>query len=146
MTAKPRIIGLDVGDKRIGVAISDPLHYTAAGLETIRRQNMEKDVRAVSQIAERHGAMTIVIGLPLNMDGTVGEQAEKVRSFGRKLARVIDVPIVYEDERLSTISAIRTLTLQKVKTGKNRELVDKQAAAIILQRFLDRTDANPPSA
>jgi putative Holliday junction resolvase len=145
MSAKPRIIGLDVGDKRIGVAISDPLHYTAAGLETIKRQNMERDVRAISQIAERHGAVTIVIGLPLNMDGTSGEQAEKVRSFGRKLARIIDVPIVYEDERLSTISAIRTLTLQKVKTGQNRELVDMQAAAIILQRFLDKNDS-PPSA
>ncbi|HEY9680821.1 MAG TPA: Holliday junction resolvase RuvX [Oculatellaceae cyanobacterium] len=145
MSAKPRIIGLDVGDKRIGIAISDPLHYTAAGLETIKRHNMDRDVRAVSQIAERHGAVTIVIGLPLNMDGTSGDQAEKVRSFGRKLARLIDVPIVYEDERLSTISAIRTLTLQKVKTGKNRELVDMQAAAIILQRFLDKNET-PPSA
>jgi putative holliday junction resolvase len=145
MSAKPRIIGLDVGDKRIGVAISDPLQYTAAGLETIKRQNMDKDVRAIMQIAERHGAVTIVIGLPLNMDGSTGNQAEKVRSFGRKLARVVDVPIIYEDERLSTISAIRTLTLQKVKTGKKRELVDMQAAAIILQRFLDR-DEGPPSA
>lgn len=145
MSAKPRIIGLDVGDKRIGIAISDPLHYTAAGLETIKRQNMEKDVRMISQIAERHGAMTIVIGLPLNMDGSSGEQAEKVRSFGRKLAKLIDVPIIYEDERLSTISAIRTLTLQKVKTGKNRELVDMQAAAIILQRYLDSND-EPGSA
>jgi putative Holliday junction resolvase len=148
MSGKPRIIGLDVGDKRIGIAISDPLHYTAAGLETIRRFNMDRDVRAVMEIAARHGAMTIVIGLPLNMDGTSGEQAEKVKSFGRKLARVMDVPIVYEDERLSTISAIRTLTVQKVKTGKNRELVDMQAAAIILQRFLDRNDRDdePPSA
>ena len=146
MSGKPRIIGLDVGDKRIGIAISDPLQYTAAGLETIKRFNMDRDVRAVMEIAARHGAMTVVIGLPLNMDGTSGEQAEKVKSFGRKLARIMDVPIIYEDERLSTISAIRTLTLQKVKTGKNRELVDMQAAAIILQRFLDRNDRDddPP--
>ena len=145
MSAKPRIIGLDVGDKRIGIAISDPLRYTAAGLETIKRRNIDTDVRTVSQIAERHGAVTIVLGLPLNMDGTEGPQAEKARSFGRKLSRIIDVPKVYEDERLSTVSAIRVLTLQKVKTGKNRELVDMQAAAIILQRFLDRDDC-PPSA
>jgi putative Holliday junction resolvase len=145
MSAKPRVIGLDIGDRRIGVAISDPLGYTAAGLETILRSNIDTDIRKVEQIAQRHGAVTIVVGLPLNMDGTSGEQAEKVKSFGRKLARATDLPIVYEDERLTTISAIRTLTLQKVKTGKNRDIVDMQAAAIILQKFLDRKD-QPPSA
>jgi putative holliday junction resolvase len=146
MSAKPRIIGLDIGDRRIGVAISDPLGYTAAGLETITRTNTDKDIKLVHELAERHGAVTVVIGLPLNMDGTVGPQAEKVKSFGRKLARATDLPIVYEDERLTTISAIRTLTLQKVKTGHNKELVDKQAAAIILQKFLDRKEEQPPSA
>ena len=145
MSAKPRIIGLDIGDRRIGVAISDPLGYTAAGLETITRTNTDNDIKLVHELAERHGAVTVVIGLPLNMDGTVGPQAEKVKSFGRKLARATDLPIVYEDERLTTISAIRTLTLQKVKTGQNKELVDKQAAAIILQKFLDRKE-QPPSA
>jgi putative holliday junction resolvase len=145
MSEKPRYIGLDIGDKRIGVAISDPLGYTAAGLETITRINTDKDVRLVQEIAARHGAVLLVLGLPLNMDGTSGAQAEKVKSFGRKLARATELPVVYEDERLSTISAIRTLTLQGVKTGKNRELVDRQAAAIILQRFLDRQD-DPTSA
>jgi putative holliday junction resolvase len=143
MSAKPRILGLDLGDKRIGIAISDPLGITAAGLETLKRVNTQTDTRAVAQIAERHGAVQIVLGLPLNMDGSSGEQAEKTRSFGRKLARVTGLPIVYEDERLSTISAIRTLTLQKVKTGHNKELVDRQAAAIILQRFLDRNEPRP---
>ncbi len=145
MSSKPRIIGLDIGDKRIGIAISDPLHYTAAGLETIHRTAIDRDVRRISEIAERHGAVTIVVGLPLNMDGSTGEQAEKVRAFGKKLARETQLPIVYEDERLTTISAIRTLTIQKVKTGKNRDLVDMQAAAIILQKFLDRNE-DPPSA
>ncbi len=145
MSTKPRVIGLDIGDRRIGVAISDPLGYTAAGLETIERSNTENDIRKVQQLAERHGAVTIVLGLPLNMDGTSGTQAEKVKSFGRKLARATDLPVIYEDERLTTISAIRTLTLQKVKTGKNRELVDMQAAAIILQKFLD-SKQEPPSA
>jgi putative Holliday junction resolvase len=79
------------------------------------------------------------------MDGTSGEQAEKVRSFGRKLARVTGLPIVYEDERLSTVSAIRILTLQGVKTGHNRDLVDIQSAAVILQKFLDENEP-PPSA
>jgi len=143
MNAKPRLLGLDVGDKRIGIAISDPLGITAAGLETLSRKNIEADVNAISQIAERHGAVQIVIGLPLNMDGTSGEQAEKAKSFGRKLAKAIGLPVVYEDERLTTISAIRTLTLQGIKTGNKKDLVDRQAAAIILQKFLDREE--PPS-
>jgi putative Holliday junction resolvase len=142
--AKPRILGLDVGDKRIGVAISDPLAITAAGLETVARKNTQTDLASIQQIAARHGAVQIVIGLPLNMDGSSGEQAEKTKSFGRKLARLTGLPIVYEDERLSTISAIRSLTLQGKKTGKNKDLVDRQAAAIILQRFLDHCE--PPSS
>ncbi|HEY9713932.1 MAG TPA: Holliday junction resolvase RuvX [Chroococcales cyanobacterium] len=145
MSAKPRIIGLDIGDKRIGIAISDPLGITAAGLETIERKNMATDLAAVKNIAERHGAVELVLGLPYNMDGTEGEQAEKVKSFGRKLARTTGLPIVYEDERLTTISAIRTLTIQGKKTGQNKALVDMQAAAIILQKFLDRREP-PPSA
>ncbi len=145
MSDKPRIIGLDIGDKRIGIAISDPLGITAAGLETIERRNSRVDVEVVKQIAERHGATQIVVGLPLNMDGSSGDQADRIRSFASKLARETGLPIVYEDERLSTVSAIRTLTLQGVDTGRSRELVDRQAAAIILQKFLDRREP-PPSA
>jgi putative Holliday junction resolvase len=142
---KPRIMGLDVGDKRIGVAISDPLGITAAGLEAIERKNMRQDVLSVAEMARRHGAVEIVVGLPKNMDGTLGEQAHKVQAFARKLARVTGLPIIYEDERLTTISAIRTLTLQGVKTGQRKDLVDRQSAAIILQKFLDRREP-PPSA
>jgi len=138
-------MGLDIGDKRIGIAIADPLGITAAGLETIERKNSKIDVEKVKDVAERHGATQIVVGLPLNMDGTSGEQADKVRSFASKLARATGLPVVYEDERLSTVSAIRTLTVQGVDTGKNRDIVDKQAAAIILQKFLDRKSP-PPSA
>lgn len=145
MSQKPRIIGLDIGDAKIGVAISDPLGITAAGIDAIHRVNMAKDLEAVKQIAERHGAVEIVLGFPQNMDGSIGPQAEKIRSFGRKLAQKTGLPIVYEDERLTTISAIRTLTVQGVKTGKNRDLVDMQSAAIILQKFLDRKEP-PPSA
>lgn len=141
--AKPRIIGLDIGDRRIGVAISDPLQITAAGLETIERTNTKTDVQMVKEICARHGAVQIVCGLPQNMDGSFGEQSEKVRSFARKLARETGLPIVYEDERLTTISAIRTLTVQGVKTGHNKALVDQQAAAIILQKYLDRKTQAP---
>ena len=137
------MIGLDVGDRRIGVAISDPLGYTAAGLETIQRVNMHTDVDTIAMLAARHGAVQIVVGLPYNMDGSTGDQAEKVKSFAKKLATATGLPVVYEDERLTTISAIRTLTLQGVKTGKNRDMVDKQAAAIILQKYLDRKTPPP---
>lgn len=145
MSTKPRIIGLDIGDARIGVAISDPLGITAAGLEAIERTNTRKDIARVVEMARRHGAVEIVVGLPKNMDGSLGEQAQKVQAFARKLARASGLPIIYEDERLTTISAIRTLTLQGVKTGTNKELVDRQSAAIILQKFLDRNEP-PPSA
>lgn len=145
MNVKSRILGLDVGDKRIGIAISDPLGITAGGLETIDRVNIEGDVTKIVQIANRHGAAQIVIGLPLNMDGSTGSQAEKVKSFGRKLARASGLAVIYEDERLTTISAIRTLTIQGVRTGENKHLVDRQAAAVILQKFLDR-NVHPPSA
>ncbi len=145
MTSKPRIIGLDIGDKRIGVAISDPLGITAAGLDTIERKNLRTDVASVMEMARRHGAVEIVVGLPKNMDGSIGEQAQKVQAFCRKLARASGLPIIYEDERLTTISAIRTLTLQGVKTGHNKDLVDRQSAAIILQKFLDRAEP-PPTA
>lgn len=145
MSHKPRIIGLDIGDARIGVAISDPLGTTAAGIEAIQRVSMAQDLEAVKQIAERHGAVEIVLGFPQNMDASDVEHIEEVRTFGRKLAQATGLPIVYEDERLSTISAIRTLTVQGLKTGKNKGLVDMQSAAIVLQKFLDRNEP-PPSA
>lgn len=145
MSHKPRIIGLDIGDARIGVAISDPLGTTAAGIEAIQRVNLAQDLEAVKQIAERHGAVEIVLGFPQNMDASDVEHVEMVRTFGRKLAQTTGLPIVYEDERLSTVSAIRTLTVQGLKTGKNKGLVDMQSAAIVLQKFLDRKEP-PPSA
>lgn len=143
-TPRPRCLGLDVGDRRIGVAISDPLGLTAAGLETIHRTNTQSDIAKVSDIAKRHMVVEIVLGLPANMDGTLGEQAQKVQSFGKKLARATGLPVVYEDERLTTFTAIHTLTVLGVKTGHRKDLVDKQAAAIILQKYLDRASHEPP--
>lgn len=139
MQTRPRCLGLDVGDKRIGIAISDQLGLTAAGLDTLHRTNSQEDVRKIFEMAKRHGAVEIIIGLPSNMDGSLGEQAQKVQSLGKKLARATGLPIIYEDERLSTFTAIQTLTVLGVKTGHNRDLVDKQAAALILQKYLDRT-------
>lgn len=147
MRTRPRCLGLDVGDRRIGIAISDQLGLTAAGLETLHRTNSQNDVKAICDMAKRHGAVEIIIGLPANMDGSLGEQAQKVQSFGKKLARASGLPVIYEDERLSTFTAIHTLTVLGVKTGHNKDLVDKQAAAVILQKYLDRTyHSQPPTA
>jgi putative Holliday junction resolvase len=143
MSAKPRIIGLDVGDERIGVAISDPQGITAAGLETIERTNLRRDIGAVCDMAKRHGAVQIVVGLPKNVDGSVGEHAHMIQAFCRKLARASGLPIVYEDERLTTVSNIRTLTLQGVRAGENNGSADRQTAAIILQKHLDRHEPPP---
>ncbi|MBC8000239.1 MAG: Holliday junction resolvase RuvX [Leptolyngbya sp.] len=143
--AKPRILGLDIGDARIGVAISDPLHLTAAGIVAVHRVNMAKDLEAIRKIAEENEAVEIVIGFPFNMDGSAGSQAEKVKSFGRKLERKTRLTITYQDERLTTFGAINDLVEVGIKTGQNRDLVDIQSAAIILQRYLDKKEERPPS-
>jgi len=143
--AKPRIMGLDIGDRRIGVAISDLLHITASALETIERKNIQTDLTRITDLARRLGVVEIVVGLPFHMDGSESEQARKIQSFCRKLARESGLPVVYEDERLSTVSAIRMLTLQGIKTGKKKDLVDRVSAAIILQKHLDHK-APPPTA
>lgn len=152
MGHKPRILGLDINKRRIGVAISDPLGNTAAGLETLTRTSMTLDLNAVKQIAERHGAVEIVVGLPQNVDGTPEHHVEDVKSFCRALARVTGLPIIYEEasSSLTSISAIRTLTVQGVKTEERTEeekhaAEDMQHAAIMLQKFLDRKEP-PPSA
>lgn len=145
MSEHPRILGLDVGDRRIGVAISDPQGTTAGGLETIHRTTMEEDVATIADVVKRHHVIEIVIGLPLISDGSHDEHAQKAHALGKKLARATGIPVIYDDERLSTISAIRTLTVQGANAGHKRDLVDRQAAAIILQKHLDRRTP-PPTA
>ena len=133
-----RILGLDVGDKRIGVAVSDPTGMLVTPLVTIQRKNMRTDVARLAALAAEQEAGSVVVGLPLNMDGTEGEQALKVRSLAKQLYFATKLPIEFQDERLSTFSAIEILTERGVKTGHNRELVDMEAAVIILREFLDR--------
>jgi putative Holliday junction resolvase len=132
-----RILGLDVGDKRIGVAVSDPTGMLVTPLVTVQRKNMRSDVARLAALAAEQEAEMVVMGLPLNMDGTEGEQARKVRSLAKQLAFATKLPIQYHDERLSTFSAIENLVERGVKTGHNRDLVDMEAAAIILRAFLD---------
>src|SRR5579872_5856867 len=102
MTESSRIMGLDVGDKRIGIAVSDLSRMMATPLETLQRKNSKVDVARIAALVKAQECSVIVVGLPKNMDGTEGEQAMKVRSFGTKLARESGLPVYFEDERLST--------------------------------------------
>lgn len=132
-----RILGLDVGDKRIGVAVCDALGITVSPVETVHRKNAKADVSRILAIVQKEEVGAVVIGLPKNMDGTEGEQAQKVRAFAEQLSKELRLPLHFEDERLSTFTAIENLVERGIKTGKNRDLVDMEAAAIILRSFLD---------
>jgi len=130
------ILGLDVGDKRIGVAFADGL--LAIPLTVIDRAGEGADLERVLALAEEHGVKRIVVGLPRSLDGSIGRQAERVLSFSSALSESTDVPVDTWDERLSTVSAERLLLGAGVKRDKRRARRDAMAAAIILQSYLDR--------
>lgn len=132
-----RIMGLDVGDKTIGVALSDPLGWTAQGLEVIRRDTLEKDIKRLCQIIDEYTVEKILVGMPKNMNATIGPQGEKVLAFIEELKEKIDLPIKTWDERLSTVAAERMLIQADVSRSKRKKVIDKMAAAVILQGYLD---------
>lgn len=131
-----RVIGLDVGDKNIGVAVSDAMGLTAHGLRIINRDDCVSALRAV--IEEYHSEISsIVVGFPKMLNGTIGIQGEKVIKFVEELRSVIPLPVILWDERLSTVSADRAMLEAGIKRKKRKELKDKVAAVIILQSYLD---------
>ena len=135
----PRIMGLDVGDKTIGVALSDPLGWTAQGLKTVQRTGIKKDLQKLGEIIKEYNVKKIVVGLPKNMDGTTGPQCQKVLEFNERLGkRFSDIEIIQWDERLTTVAAERTLIEADVSRKKRKEVIDKIAAVHILQGYLDR--------
>jgi putative Holliday junction resolvase len=133
-----RIVGLDVGEKTIGVALSDPLFLTAQGLTTIRRTKQKEDIAEVLRIAEEQSVIKIVVGLPKNMNNTYGPQSQRVISFAKALEKNTTIPVVFEDERLTTVAAERMLIESNVRRGKRKKVIDEAAATFILQTFLDR--------
>lgn len=133
-----RILGLDIGSKRIGIAVSDELGLTAQGKETLVSKGQEADVEQIVKIAMRYQAQEIVVGLPLNMDGTEGTQAKRVRTLIERIRREVSIPVREWDERLSTVAAERALLEADVSRSKRRKVIDKLAAALILQTYLDR--------
>lgn len=133
-----RILGLDVGTKTIGVAMSDPTGSIAQGIKTLSRRGVLADCQEVERLVREHSIGTIVLGLPLNMDGTEGAQALFVRGFLEELQkRVIDCPILLRDERLSTVGAERGLLEADLSRAKRRKVINQMAAAFVLQGYLD---------
>jgi len=138
MTPLGRVIGLDVGNVRIGVAVSDPLRIIAQPHSVITRSTPEKDIEAVRALIEQAEAVRVVVGLPLNREGKPGPQAEKVLEFIRQLRAAVATEIVTQDERFTTVAAERMLIAADVSRRKRKGIVDKIAAHHILQTHLDR--------
>ena len=132
-----RILCLDYGEKRIGLALSDPLKIIAYPYETIINWNLNKLKFELKKIIADENIESIVIGLPIGLNGRDTIQTQKVRDFRLQILD-LNIPIYFEDERLSSVSAAKSMKMEKVKTGFNKEMIDKRAAAIILQQFLDK--------
>ena len=132
-----RIMGLDVGEKRIGIAISDQMGWTAQGHSVLNRQNWKSDSNVLWEICQEYRVTKIVIGLPLNMNGSIGAKAIEVQEYGKKLAHHTGLAIDYWDERLTTRSAERILIEADVSRKKRKKVIDKMAAVTILQSYLD---------
>ena len=137
-----RIMSLDVGSRTIGIACSDALLMTAQGIETIRRTSLEKDFNRLQELIAEYEVHELVVGMPKNMNGTKGERPEKTEEFVEKMKEVIDLPVSYWDERLSTVMAERQLIAADVSRKKRKSVIDKMAAVVILQGYLDRLQFN----
>jgi len=132
-----RILGLDYGSRRIGAAISDELGMTAQGAATINRKNRKADLDAIADLVRRYDIERIIIGYPLRLDGSEGIQCEKINRFCRRLEARLSLPIIRQDETLSTKEAEEILRRTGMRPKKRKEIVDRVAASIILQGYLD---------
>jgi len=135
-----KVLGLDIGDKRIGVAVSDELGYTAQGMQVLNRKGLADDLAALKELIEAAEISRVVVGFPKNMDGSVGKGAHKVLAFANKIEESVSVPIILWDERWTTSEATRVLLQADISRKKRRKVVDKLAAVLILQGYLDSLD------
>ncbi len=133
----PRILGLDVGSRRIGIAVSDPLGLTAQGLPTLQRTNRRADLAHLSDVVQRYAICEIVVGNPLHMSGSAGAQSERMAAFAELLRRQFKLPVHLWDERLSSAQANRLLREAEASIQQRAQAVDRMAAVLILQSFLD---------
>lgn len=139
----PRVLGLDVGSRTIGVAVSDPLGITAQGVTVLRRTSMDQDLREISRLADLYQAKTIVVGYPVSLSGVAGPQARVVDAFIQRLEQA-GFQVVREDERFTTKIAEQVLIAADVSRARRRQVVDQQAAILILQAYLDRRSRTQP--
>ena len=133
-----RVLALDVGDKRIGIAVSDPLGITAQGLETYNRTgDIEKDAEYIANFAKKYVPVRLLFGMPRNMDGSYGYRCDACRRLGDLLSELTGLPVVYQDERLTTVLAYDLLSAGNVHGKKSKKQVDAVSASVILQSYLD---------
>lgn len=137
MALNGRALGLDVGTKTVGLALSDELGWTAQGLRTLRRTRPREDIAHIAALCDEKGVRHIIAGLPLNMDGSEGPRAEATRTFAAALEKATGISVEFWDERLTTVAANRTLLEADVSRAKRREVVDQLAAQLILQGWMD---------
>src|SRR6478609_3871161 len=137
-----RVIAIDLGTRRIGVAMTDGLGLTAQPLETIPRRGGQRDLDAIAALVNTHGAERIVMGLPLDPDGEVGRAAKSVEAFAARLRGAVAVPVELCDESFSTVEAEEVLLEADVSRARRREVIDKMAAAVILRRWMDTRTSN----
>ncbi|HKD22923.1 MAG TPA: Holliday junction resolvase RuvX [Rhizomicrobium sp.] len=138
LAAGQRLLGLDLGEKTIGIALSDTLLSVATPLVTLKRRKFTANATELQTLIKEHGVGGIVVGLPLNMDGSEGPSAQSARAFARNFVAAVDIPLVFWDERLSTAAVTRTLLEADSSRKRRAEVVDKMAASYILQGALDR--------
>ena len=136
-----RVLALDFGKRRIGLAISDELGITAQGLETLQRTNIREDLRQLTQLIRDRNVTLILMGNPLHMSGAEGRQAEYARDFGDRLSAAAGIPVEYWDERLTTVAAQRVLRESGISIQKRAQAVDRLAAVILLESYLDSLHA-----
>lgn len=139
-----RIVALDLGQRRIGLAMSDPLRISAQGLPTLQRQGRGADLRALAALAQEHGVGLWLLGLPRHMSGEEGRQAEAARAFGARLQRHTGIAVEFWDERLTTVEAERVLKASGASLAARRRAVDQMAAVVLLQSYLDRIMPDSP--
>ena len=132
-----RLMGLDYGDRRIGVALSDPFGWTAQGVGVVEKRRDGGELDAIAGLAREHEVGEIVVGLPRNMNGTIGPRGEICIAFAQNLREKLNLPVHLWDERLTTVSAERTLLEADISRKKRKQVVDKMAATLILQNYLD---------
>lgn len=134
---KGRLLGLDVGEKRVGIALSDTTRTIATAYGTLTRQGKNKDIPVLRAIDTEHGICGVVVGLPRNMDGTEGKSCEMARQFGKHILKQWEIPVYFQDERLSTAAVTRALIEGDVSRKKRSQMDDKLAASYLLQTALD---------